>query len=60
MPDFLQGHQQAREWLADSKSQETLRRLNKASGQVVASLGEELSADKANEILLTKPFDLQK
>lgn len=53
-------YQQAREWLADSKSQETLRRLNKASGQVVASLGEELSAEKANDILLTKPFDLQK
>jgi hypothetical protein len=53
-------HQQVREWLKDSKSQDVLRRLNKAANKVVASLGGELSADRANEILFTKSLDLQK
>lgn len=52
-------YQQAREWLAESKSQDTLRRLNNAASQVVASLGGQLSTGEANEILFTKPCDLQ-
>jgi tetratricopeptide (TPR) repeat protein len=52
-------YQQAREWLAESKSPDVLRRLNEAASRVVASLGGELSAEEANEILFIKPFDLQ-
>jgi tetratricopeptide (TPR) repeat protein len=52
-------YQQAREWLAGSKSQHVLQRLNEAANRVVASLGGELSTDEANEILFTKPCDLQ-
>lgn len=59
-PATLQAaYQQAREWLVDSKSQDVLRRLNKAANQVVVNLGGEFSADEANEILFTKPCDLQ-
>jgi tetratricopeptide (TPR) repeat protein len=52
-------YQQAREWLSNSRSQEVLRRLTKAAGKVVTSLGGELKTDEANEILFTKSFDLQ-
>jgi hypothetical protein len=52
-------YQQAREWLAESKSPDVLRRLNEAASRVVASLGGELSTEEANEILFIKPFDLQ-
>jgi tetratricopeptide (TPR) repeat protein len=59
-PATLQAaYQQAREWLAESRSQDVLRRLNEAANQVVASLGGELSTDEANAILFTKPYDLQ-
>lgn len=59
-PATLQAaYQQAREWLAESKSQHVLQRLNEAANRVVASLGGELSRDEANEILFTKPCDLQ-
>jgi tetratricopeptide (TPR) repeat protein len=59
-PATLQAaYQQAREWLADSKNQDVLRRLNEAASQVVASLGGELSTEEANEILFTKRCDLQ-
>jgi transcriptional regulator with PAS, ATPase and Fis domain len=59
-PATLQAaYQQAREWLATSKSQDVLRRLNEAANQVVASLGGELSTEEANDILFTKPCDLQ-
>lgn len=52
-------YQQAREWLANSESKDVLRRLNDAAGKLATSLRGELSADEANEILLTKPCDLQ-
>lgn len=59
-PATLQAaYQQAREWLADSKSKDVLRRLNEAANRVVASLGRELNTDEANEILFTKSCDLQ-
>jgi tetratricopeptide (TPR) repeat protein len=52
-------YQQAREWLATSKSQDVLRRLGDAAGKLAESVRGELSADKASEILFAKPFDLQ-
>jgi tetratricopeptide (TPR) repeat protein len=52
-------YQQAREWLADSKSQDVLRRLSDAAGKLVGSLHGKLETNKANEIIFSKPFDLQ-
>ncbi len=52
-------YQQAREWLANSESQDVLRRLNDAAGKLAKSLRGELSTEEANEILLNKPGDLQ-
>jgi tetratricopeptide (TPR) repeat protein len=52
-------YQQAREWLANSEHQDVLRRLSNAAGRLAESLRGELSTDKANEILFTKPCDLQ-
>jgi tetratricopeptide (TPR) repeat protein len=43
----------ARQWLADCQSKELLLRQIKAADKVVACLGGELSAEAANEILLT-------
>ena len=59
-PETLQAaYQQAREWLAGSDRQDVLRRLNDAAGKLVGVLSGELETDKANEIILSKPFDLQ-
>jgi tetratricopeptide (TPR) repeat protein len=59
-PATLQAaYERAREWLADSQSQEILSRLNAAAGKFVQSVRTDLSADDATEILLTKGFDLQ-
>lgn len=59
-PATLQaGYQRAREWLADSQSQDVLSRLNKAAGKFVSSLRSEISAEDATEILLTRNFRLQ-
>lgn len=52
-------YQQAREWLANSESQDVLRRLNNAAGKFAESLGEELTTDEATQVLLTKPRALQ-
>lgn len=52
--------QQAREWLSTSQSQEVMLRLADAAGKVVANMREELKAEEATEILLTKPGDLEK
>jgi tetratricopeptide (TPR) repeat protein len=58
-PDTLQAaYQQAREWLADSQSREVLSRLSGASGKLADSLCREMSRDKAGDVLLTKPLDL--
>lgn len=59
-PATLQaGYQRAREWLADSQSQDVLSRLNKAAGKFVSSLRSEISAEDATEILLSRNFRLQ-
>jgi tetratricopeptide (TPR) repeat protein len=59
-PATLQAaYQQAREWLAESRSKDVLRRLNRAASRVVVGLGGELSTEEANEILFAKPCDLQ-
>jgi DNA-binding NtrC family response regulator len=50
---------QAREWLAGTERNDLLLRLGDAAGKLAESLRGELPTDKANEILLTKPFDLQ-
>lgn len=52
-------YQRAREWLADSQSQDVLSRLNKAAGKFVSSVETELSADEATDILLEQGCDLQ-
>jgi tetratricopeptide (TPR) repeat protein len=52
-------YQQAREWLAGTERNDLLLRLGDAAGKLAESLRGELPTDKANEILLTKPFDLQ-
>lgn len=58
-PATLQAaYQQAREWLADSQSQDMLLRLNDAAGKLATSLRGELSGEEATEILLSG-FDLQ-
>ncbi len=49
----------ARQWLAECQSKELLLRLIKAADKVVSCLGGELSAEAANEILLTESPDLQ-
>jgi hypothetical protein len=53
-------YQQARDWLAASERKDVFRRLSDAAGKLAESLCGELSTDKANEILFTKSFDLQK
>jgi tetratricopeptide (TPR) repeat protein len=59
-PATLQAaYQQAREWLADSQSQDTLLRLNDAAGKLATTLRGELSGEEATEILLSKGFHLQ-
>lgn len=59
-PETLQAaYQQAREWLGGSDRQDVLKRLNDAAGKLVGVLSGELDTDKANEIILSKPFDLQ-
>ena len=50
----------ARQWLADCQSKELLLRLIEAADKVVSCLGDNLSAEAANEILSTKSPHLQK
>jgi tetratricopeptide (TPR) repeat protein len=60
-PATLQAaYERAREWLADSQSQEILSRLNAAAGKFVSSVRSDLSADDATEILLNKGFDFHR
>jgi tetratricopeptide (TPR) repeat protein len=56
---FQAVYQQAREWLANSERQDVLRRLSDAAGKLVETLAGEIKTDKANELIFTKPFDLQ-
>jgi len=50
-------HQQAREWLTGSQSQDVSLRLSNAAGKLATSLRGELTGEEATEILLTKGFD---
>lgn len=59
-PATLQAaYRQAREWLADSQSQDVLSRLNEAAGKFVSSVQADLSTEDATEILLTRGCALQ-
>jgi transcriptional regulator with PAS, ATPase and Fis domain len=49
----------ARQWLAECQSKALLLRLIEAADKVVSALGSSLSAEAANEILLTKSPHLQ-
>ena len=49
----------ARQWLSECQSKALLLRLIEAADKVVSSLGTDLSAEAANEILLTKSPHLQ-
>jgi tetratricopeptide (TPR) repeat protein len=53
-------YQQAREWLADSQSQDIRLRVSNAAGKLATTLHDDLSRDEATEILLSKRFDLQR
>ena len=58
-PDTLQAaYQQAREWLADSQSQEVLSRLSAAAAKLADSLYREMSRAEAVDVLLPKSLDL--
>jgi tetratricopeptide (TPR) repeat protein len=50
----------ARQWLADCQSKALLLRLIQAADKVVSVLGDKLSAEATNEVLLTKSPDLNK
>ena len=59
-PTTLQAaYDRAHEWLSKSGKKEILTRLNEAAGKLASSVRGELSAEKATEILLTKPGCLQ-
>jgi len=59
-PSTLQAaYDRAHEWLSKSGTKEILFRLNKAAGKLASSVRGELSAEKATEILLSKPGCLQ-
>ena len=59
-PNTLQAaYDRAHEWLSKSGQKEILSRLNKAAGKLASSVRGELSAEKATEILLSKPGCLQ-
>jgi tetratricopeptide (TPR) repeat protein len=59
-PAMLQAaYDRAREWLSKSEEQEILLRLNEAAGKLASSVRGELSPERATELLLSKPSDLQ-
>ena len=59
-PTTLQAaYDRAHEWLSKSGEKEILLRLNEAAGKLASSVRGELSAEKATEILLSKPGCLQ-
>jgi len=59
-PSTMQAaYDRAHEWLSKSGNKETLFRLNQAAGKLASSVRGELSAEKATEILLSKPGFLQ-
>lgn len=59
-PSTMQAaYDRAHEWLSKSGNKEILFRLNEAAGKLASSVRGELSAEKATEILLSKPGFLQ-
>jgi tetratricopeptide (TPR) repeat protein len=60
-PEILRSaYDRASEWLAKSQSQDISRRLNSVARKVVMSVGGEVKAEQATEVLLNKPCDLQR
>jgi tetratricopeptide (TPR) repeat protein len=59
-PAMLQAaYDRAREWLSKSEEQEILLRLNEAAGKLASSVRGELSPERATELILSTPGDLQ-
>jgi tetratricopeptide (TPR) repeat protein len=60
-PEILRSaYDRASEWLAKSQSQDISQRLNSVARKVVMSVGGEVKAEQATEVLLNKPCDLQR
>jgi tetratricopeptide (TPR) repeat protein len=60
-PEILRSaYDRASEWLAKSQSQDISQRLNVVARKVVMSVGGEVKAEAATEVLLNKPCDLQR
>ncbi|MGI8918323.1 MAG: helix-turn-helix domain-containing protein [Pyrinomonadaceae bacterium] len=60
-PEILRSaYDRASDWLAKSQSQDISQRLNAVARKVLMSVGGEVKADKATEVLLNKPCDLQR
>ncbi len=60
-PEILRSaYDRASEWLAKSQSQDISQRLNAVARKVLMSVGGEVKADKATQVLLNKPCDLQR
>ena len=60
-PEILRSaYDRASEWLARSQSQDISQRLNSVARKVVMSVGGEVKAEQATEVLLNKPCDLQR
>lgn len=59
-PAIMQAaYDRAHEWLSKSGNKEILFRLNEAAGKLASSVRGQLSAEKATEIILSKPGFLQ-
>ena len=60
-PEILRSaYDRASEWLAKSQSQDISQRLNAAARKVVLRVSGEVKPEKATEVLLNKPCDLQR
>jgi hypothetical protein len=60
-PEILRSaYDRASEWLAKSQSQDISQRLNAVARKVLLSVGGEVKAEAATEVLLNKPCDLQR
>jgi tetratricopeptide (TPR) repeat protein len=60
-PEILRtAYDRASEWLAKSQSQDISQRLNAVARKVLMSVGGEVKAEAATEVLLNKPCDLQR
>jgi tetratricopeptide (TPR) repeat protein len=60
-PEILRSaYDRASEWLAKSQSQDISHRLNAVARKVVLSVGGDVKAEEATQVLLNKPCDLQR